>query len=793
MSNVPPGDPKDDASAMPWSSAKNDGRTSRGSTLVGAVIDPSVNEDGLGLVGPGAPQLGKKGYFGKKEEHPVRARLLERARRAREGLPPEEPPLTQHTVPYASAPVAEGARDASEAPSQTVGTAQAPPRAEDATTHAVALPPGTTHPLPPVVAPDSEPKNAESTDASAPLPSLETPLASLAQPSPVTAVAHTEQLPPSSGDEAWPLTAGPEAIVPPARLPALTPPPGAVATEIDQFARRSVHDPASQRLSPNMTAALGALVGLTVVVSLGMFMSSSKAVAPLPPPTLEQAKEPEKPAEPPVQTPQRTKVAGPWRIQDDANKPGHRVLAGKIGREPFLRAIQDAGLPKNQAYRAYGALKGELDLDHCSPSDTFLALVQGRDKTLIAFEYIKSKEDIYQVKVNPAGQLEGKALDLAVLRNQIRRAFVYDGKSFEDSARRAGFDPGISQIAEQALRGHSTLADFKRGDRVKVIAQEVTVLGEFSRYAGIEALEILRNGAESRRIYYYPHAVEGGHFDKDGRAPYEGGWRKPIPDAPRTSPFNPKRMHPVLKKVLPHNGTDYGAPSGTPIGATGPGVVTFIGMAGRSGNLVKVKHSGGYESGYAHMSRFAEGLKVGDSVDRMQLVGYCGNTGSSTAPHLHFSMKKDGKFIDPESLNLDGLRVLPKDHRPEFALIRQKYDPILDQIPTPAPLAPAPGEVTSTESAASAQLASDTAGQDEYAEDESSDEANLGMGEDPTEEAAAAATNPAPARSPGPSAAPAQAGPNGPAAAVVKPSAIFLSDAELLKMQSLTDDGEVPD
>src|SRR5690606_29462430 len=113
-----------------------------------------------------------------------------------------------------------------------------------------------------------------------------------------------------------------------------------------------------------------------------------------------------------------------------------------------------------------------------------------------------------------------------------------------------GFDPGISKTAEEALRGHSTLADLKRGDRFRIIAQEVTVLGEFSRYAGIEALELLRSGEEPRRIYYFPHAVEGGYYDKNGKAPYEGGWRKPIPGAPRTSPFNPKRMHPILKRVM---------------------------------------------------------------------------------------------------------------------------------------------------------------------------------------------------------------------------------------------------
>ena len=563
-----------------------------------------------------------------------------------------------------------------------------------------------------------------------------------------------------------------------------TPPPGAVAEELDRFARRTPHQTDGPKLSPNLTAAIGGLLGLTVVTSLGIWIASL-------PSTEQAASKQEAPAvaDPPApqppekeRAPQRKKLKGPWRVSDDAQKPGHHTLRGKIGKVAFLTAIQDAGLPKSEAYRAYAALKGELDLDHCRSSDTFAALVQGNDKTLVGFEYIKSKEEVYQAKPNEQGRLVGQRLDLKVDRNQIRRAFVHDGHSFEDSARNAGFDPGIAALTESTLRGHAALSDFKRGDRFRIIAQEVTVLGEFSRYSGIEAMEILRKGQEPRRIYYFSHPVEGGHFDKQGRAPYEGGWRKPIPTAPRTSKFNPKRMHPVLKRVMPHNGTDFGAPAGTPIGATAPGTISFIGMAGRSGNLVKVKHDGGYESGYAHMSRFVPGLKVGDRVERMQVVGYCGSTGSSTAPHLHFSIKKDGVFIDPESLNLDGLRVLPKSYRVEFEKVQAKYDPILNEVPLPKIETTAPPESAPTND--DAPLAADSGSQ----APSPPPSAPLGG---PAPQALSA--EPTPAKSPAASEAvvtPA-AHESGQAAKVVPPSAIFLSDAELLKMQSLTDDGEI--
>lgn len=610
----------------------------------------------------------------------------------------------------------------------------------------------------------SSPPQAQAPLSARPLPVPSRPLPPPARPAPARAV----------------LDSAPESDASPA--PTFTPAPGAVMDELERIARRSPSRTAGPSLSPNLSAGLIGLVGTTLIATLGLLLAKAERGAPpQPAPVASAVASAEAEVAPVIPAVQRTRVAGPWRVMDDADKPGHQVLRGRIGKQAFLRAIQDAGLPKTEAYRAYTALKGLLDLDHCKSSDEFLALVSTRGKTLLGFEYIISKEEVVQARPNAGGLLTGQKLDLKVVRNQVRRAFAHDGKSFEESARRGGFDPGIAHLVGAALRGHSALSDFKAGDRMRIIVQEVTVLGEFSRYAGIEAMEILKAGQEPRRIYYYSHPVEGGHFDTTGRAPYEGGWRLPIPGAPVTSKFNMKRMHPVLHKPMPHTGTDFGAPTGTPIGATSPGIVSFIGNGGPSGNLVKVKHDGGYESGYAHLSRFMEGLKVGDAVERMQTVGYCGSTGRSTGPHLHFTMKKDGVFIDPESLNLDGMRVISKAHREAFAEVRAKYDPILDAIPLPEPIAAAP--------AAAEPVSAGDDEQDMEADLGPSGPAASSAPGQPSGTSAPSAAAPAqPAQVKPPTAAATQ--PAQPAQAVA-PSAIFLSDEELLKMQSVRHPGEV--
>jgi murein DD-endopeptidase MepM/ murein hydrolase activator NlpD len=533
--------------------------------------------------------------------------------------------------------------------------------------------------------------------------------------------------------------------------------------------------PNARELSPNLVAVFSALVGMAAIASItALFMSIEtrlpeqrgvllprvevpKSAAPAPPSA---------PAEPKAKSKrQRQKQPGPWRLSDAKGDARYRFIEGKVGTNSFLKALESAGAQQAQGYRVLAAMRGVLDLDKCKKTDRFQALLERGTGKLFAFEYLAGPDEIYQAKETD-GRLVGSKLDLKIERGQIVGALSYDGASFEKSAELAGFDPGLSKVVARALDGHMALDELERGDSLRVVAQEVTVLGDFARYAGIEALELIRADPKKGklRIYYCDSPGVRGYYDHDGRAPFEGGWRKPIKDAPRTSPFNPKRMHPVLKKIMPHQGTDFGAPTGTPVGASSFGTVSFLGNGGPAGNLVKIMHPGGVETGYAHLSRFAEGLKVGDKVKRLQLVGYVGSTGRSTGPHLHFSASRDGKFFDPETLNLDGMRNLNAQEREAFKPIMAKYDPMLDGIPMPERFAPL--QVVKAESPAVAPAAAPAV----VHEDEA-------VGD--TEEGTAP-----------PQAGPAQ--PPAPGAAQQKPgSSVYLSDKELLEAQSATDDGEV--
>jgi murein DD-endopeptidase MepM/ murein hydrolase activator NlpD len=527
------------------------------------------------------------------------------------------------------------------------------------------------------------------------------------------------------------------------------------------------------QLSPTLIAVFGTLIGVATVVSIIALMinidrhkiaelpkaapieSASAALAP--------------PVEaPPVPKRVRQKLPAPWRIADVKGDPKTRIIDGKVGTDPFIKALTGAGVEEKEAYRLLTAMKGVRDFDKCGKADRFSALIERGTSRLKAFEYTVGPEEIYQAREADDGLLKGTKLDLKVEHNQVSGAIVYDGHSFDASADHAGFDPGLGHVVALALQGHMSMDELDRGDTLRLIGQEVTVLGEFARYTGIEAIEVRHADPkkEALRVYYFDDPTLRGYYDASGKSPTEGGWRKPIPGAAITSPFNPRRMHPILHKIMPHLGTDIGAPLGTPVGASAPGTVSYVGPGGPAGNLLKIKHPDGIETGYAHLSRYVEGIKVGDKVKRMQTIGYVGSTGRSTGPHLHFSAERDGKFFDAETLNLDGMRVLSAEQREQFSGVVAKYNPLLDAIPLPPPL---PNLAVANDTAVNVTAP-----------------ASSGAGEDPGLAE--------PTEVDEPSAKPAASGAStAPQAAAGKSpsSSVYMSDKELLKAQSATDEGEV--
>jgi murein DD-endopeptidase MepM/ murein hydrolase activator NlpD len=145
-------------------------------------------------------------------------------------------------------------------------------------------------------------------------------------------------------------------------------------------------------------------------------------------------------------------------------------------------------------------------------------------------------------------------------------------------------------------------------------------------------------------------------------------------------------MHPILNIAKPHYGIDYVAPAGTPVHATATGTIAYVGRTGQAGNHVKIRHGGSYTSHYLHLSRFADEIKVGDSIEQGQVLGYVGRTGLATNNHLHYQLDQSGTFVDPLRINLPAGAPLADELMPDFIRQRDAWISILREGQVDRPL-----------------------------------------------------------------------------------------------------------
>lgn len=159
---------------------------------------------------------------------------------------------------------------------------------------------------------------------------------------------------------------------------------------------------------------------------------------------------------------------------------------------------------------------------------------------------------------------------------------------------------------------------------------------------------------ELHKAFYFERAGRPGYYDPFGRSLDAGAWTPPIPGARVSSPFGPRRMHPILRRALPHTGIDYAARAGTPVTAAGDGLVIAAGPRGGYGNAVEIQHPSGYSTRYAHLSWIAPGIRRGRVIRQGEMLGRVGMTGLATGPHLHYEVRRDGRPLDPARVAVSG-------------------------------------------------------------------------------------------------------------------------------------------
>ena len=188
---------------------------------------------------------------------------------------------------------------------------------------------------------------------------------------------------------------------------------------------------------------------------------------------------------------------------------------------------------------------------------------------------------------------------------------------------------------------------------------------------------VLRN--QKNTLYYFDEKGSKGHYDISGKSIKKALMKTPINGARLSSSFG-MRKHPIDGYNKMHRGTDFAAPKGTPIMASGDGIIVRAKWCGGGGNCIKIKHNSTYSTVYAHMSKFASGMKKGVRVKQGQVIGYVGSTGKSTGPHLHYEVIKNGKKINSQTLKLPSGKILTAKSRELFEISRIKIDVLKSEL-----------------------------------------------------------------------------------------------------------------
>jgi murein DD-endopeptidase MepM/ murein hydrolase activator NlpD len=282
-------------------------------------------------------------------------------------------------------------------------------------------------------------------------------------------------------------------------------------------------------------------------------------------------------------------------------------------------------------------------------------------------------------------------------RSSLYEAVVRDEHSLLPVRERIELVYEMASIYEYKL-------DFSReiqpGDSYRVVYEREARPDGTARSKKVLAAEIITRGQPYPAYWFDGGSDARGYYDEEARPLAHGFSRYPVAFRRITSNYNPNRYHPILGVHRAHTGTDFGAPTGTPVMSTAAGTVIFAGTNGGYGRMVEIRHFNGYTTRYAHLSRFAAGIRVGTRVALKQVIGEVGATGLATAPHLHYELRINGKPVDAMRAKLPDSPPIPGTLRNTFLAIASERSALLERVPHGGHFAEARGSIAGSERAA---------------------------------------------------------------------------------------------
>ena len=356
-------------------------------------------------------------------------------------------------------------------------------------------------------------------------------------------------------------------------------------------------------------------------------------------------------------------------------EPRFKKIEHEIGvGETFDKILEEYSVEKSEIMQIKKELRKKINLDKLNVNQKFQFTID-QSSSLI-------KEFIFQVsnteKIFLTREKETNKFDQKIVVTKLNKDIIYSESIIVDSLYKSATNKKIpANIIIEFARIYGFQIDFQRDIRKKDSFQIMFEVFLDDKKNIIETGNILyanlKLSGEDNSLYYFDSKENEGHYDNSGKSVQKALMKTPINGARLSSSFG-MRKHPIDGFNKMHRGTDFAAPMGTPIMASGDGVIKKAGWCGGGGNCVVIKHNSTYQTVYAHMSKFAKGIRKGTRVKQGQTIGYVGSTGKSTGPHLHYEVIVNGKRINSQTLKLPSGKTLKGSERKIFETKRIKLD-----------------------------------------------------------------------------------------------------------------------
>jgi len=362
--------------------------------------------------------------------------------------------------------------------------------------------------------------------------------------------------------------------------------------------------------------------------------------------------------------------------------PRYKSIDHKISNgETFDKILKNYSISKEEILEIKKNLNSDYNLNNLKTNlDIKFTFDQSNNKKIISFLFPISRTE----KILLTRDLDTNLFKQKKIITNLNKKIIFKEGKIIQSLYKTAVDLNVKpNIIIEFARIYGFQVDFQRDIRKNDNFQIMYEVFEDDNGKIFETGNILfanlKLSGINNSLYYFDEKNSEGHYDENGKSVEKALMKTPINGARLSSSFG-MRKHPIDGYNKIHRGTDFAAPMGTPIMASGSGVVTRARWCGGGGNCIKIKHNSTYETVYAHMKNFARGIKEGLRVKQGQIIGYVGSTGKSTGPHLHYEVIKNGKKINSQKLKLPSGKILKNKERKIFEVVKIKLDVLKSEL-----------------------------------------------------------------------------------------------------------------